>query len=120
MMVHIKEAPGAALLSRQASVFKALSSPARLAIVKHLARGPASVGELVGMLSRLDCPCSRERTNISKHLAVLRGCGIVSAVGEEQRRIYRLDTPCLVKAIDCVTERSCLPVTRPDERRRPS
>jgi DNA-binding transcriptional ArsR family regulator len=109
-MAHIKTGLEPGLLTRQAAVFRALSSPARLAIVRHLSAGPRSVGELVGMLAGLRCPCSSERTNISKHLAVLRDSGIVSSSGDAQRRIYRLETPCLIEAIDCVTEGRCAPL----------
>ncbi|MGO8695481.1 MAG: ArsR/SmtB family transcription factor [Rectinemataceae bacterium] len=94
-------------LGRQAEIFAALASPARIAIVEALARGELSVTELIDMLAELDCACSIERTNISKHLAVLRDCGIVSFHGDAQRRIYRLEATCLVEAIDCVLERGC-------------
>jgi DNA-binding transcriptional ArsR family regulator len=61
------------------------------------------------MLAGLDCPCSVERTNISKHLLVLRESGIVSSSGDAQRRIYRLEARCMIEAIDCVTDNRCAP-----------
>ena len=101
MMIHVKTRLDPKLISRQAETFKALSSPARVAIVTSLAERDMSVNELVDMLEHLECPCSCERTNISKHLAVLREAGIVSVSEDAQRRIYRLRARCLVEAISC-------------------
>jgi DNA-binding transcriptional ArsR family regulator len=92
-------------LREEAAVFGALSSPARLAIVLTLADGERSVNELVEMLAGLDCACSVERTNISKHLAVLREAGILSCTGDAQRRIYRLEARCLLDSISCIGSR---------------
>ena len=83
-------------------VFKAMASEARLAIIHSLSAGEKSVNELVEMLEGLACPCSVERTNISKHLSVLRAAGIVSCRDEGLKRIYRLDFPCIVTTFDCV------------------
>jgi DNA-binding transcriptional ArsR family regulator len=69
-----------------------------------LAEGERSVNELVEMLAGLSCPCSVERTNISKHLAVLREAGVVSCVEDAQRRMYRLEARCLLQAISCTVQ----------------
>ncbi len=69
-----------------------------------LAEQEMSVNELISMLARLDCACSFERTNISKHLAVLREAGIVSCVEDAQRRLYRLEARCLLRAISCTVQ----------------
>jgi DNA-binding transcriptional ArsR family regulator len=103
-MIHIKNSLNPKHINQLAEAFKALASPARVAIVLALAEQEMSVNELVDMLSRLDCACSCERTNISKHLAVLRDAGIVSCIEEAQRRLYRLDTPCLLQAISCTVQ----------------
>lgn len=91
-----------ARLRRETIVFKAMASEARLAIIHALGAGEKNVNELVEMLEGLDCACSVERTNISKHLSVLREAGIVSCRDEGLRRIYRLDLPCIVGAFECV------------------
>ena len=101
MMTHLKIRLNPKVISRQAETFKALSSPARVAIVTSLAERDMSVNELIDMLERLDCACSCERTNISKHLAVLREAGIVSVKEDAQRRIYSLRARCLVEALSC-------------------
>jgi DNA-binding transcriptional ArsR family regulator len=104
MMIHIKNELDPAVINQLADVFKALASPARVAIIMSLAEGERSVNELVQMLAGLSCPCSVERTNISKHLAVLRAAGVVSCVEEAQRRLYRLEARCLLQAISCTAQ----------------
>ena len=89
-------------LARETLVFKAMASEARLAIIHTLSSGEKSVNELVEMLEELTCACSVERTNISKHLSVLRDAGIVSCRDEGLKRIYRLDFPCIVDTFECV------------------
>ncbi len=91
-----------AQLQRETAIFKALSSEARLAVIYALKGGDKSVGELVDMLGTLECACSVERTNISKHLAVLKEAGIVTCRDEGLRRIYSLELPCLASIFDCV------------------
>ncbi|MGA2547069.1 MAG: metalloregulator ArsR/SmtB family transcription factor [Rectinemataceae bacterium] len=98
---------GPSILKRQADIFSALASPARIAIVRALADRDMSVTDLVELLVGLDCGCSMERTNISKHLAVLRRAGILSSHGDAQRRIYSLEARCLLEAIDCVLSKGC-------------
>lgn len=82
--------------------FKAMASEARLAIIHSLDSGEKSVNELVEMLEGLSCACSVERTNISKHLSVLRDAGIVSCRDEGLKRIYRLEFPCIAATFECV------------------
>ena len=100
-MTHTKVTLDPAVINQLAEAFKALASPARVAIVMSLAEQEMSVNEIVDMLSRLPCACSFERTNISKHLAVLREAGIVSCSEDAQRRLYRLEARCLLQAISC-------------------
>lgn len=63
--------------------FLALSHPARRAIVAHLARGPATVGEAARGL-----PLSKPA--ISKHLKVLEEAGLVRRSVEGRRHRLRL------------------------------
>lgn len=88
-------------IGKKTGIFKALSSEARLAIVYALRWGEKAAGELVDMLAGLDCACSVERTNISKHLSVLKEAGIVSCREEGLKRIYRLEMPCVASILDC-------------------
>lgn len=67
-------------------VFGVLAEPHRRTILDRLAEGDgASVGDLVDLLG-ITQPA------VSKHLRVMREAGLVRAVPDGQRRIYRLDT----------------------------
>jgi len=94
-------------LERQAGLFQAMASPARIVIMRLLSEGDRSVTELVEALEPFSGLGSMERTNVSKHLAILREAGIVSIHGEAQKRIYHLETPCMVEALDCVLNGAC-------------
>jgi len=75
----------------QAEVLKTLASPRRIEILHALATGPIEVGRLARSLGA-------SQPNVSQHLAVLRGAGIVEAerVGREVR--YRLADPDVMVA----------------------
>jgi ArsR family transcriptional regulator len=75
----------------QAEVLKTLASPRRIEILHELATGPIEVGRLAKCLGA-------SQPNISQHLAVLRGAGIVEAerTGREVR--YRLADPDVMVA----------------------
>ncbi|MGO9831099.1 MAG: autorepressor SdpR family transcription factor [Myxococcaceae bacterium] len=67
------------------SAFKALSDPTRREILRLLGRGQLSVGEVVERFAM-------SQPSISRHLAVLRNAGLVTARREGQNVLYRLDT----------------------------
>ncbi|GAA1116257.1 ArsR/SmtB family transcription factor [Nocardiopsis composta] len=64
-------------------VFEVLAEPRRRRILDILRTGEQRVGDLVDRL-RLSQPA------VSKHLAVLRGAGLVEVRVDAQRRWYRL------------------------------
>jgi DNA-binding transcriptional ArsR family regulator len=64
--------------------FAALGDPTRRAIFERVAARPSAVAELARGL-----PVSRPA--VSQHLRVLKEAGLVSAMPEGTRRIYRLD-----------------------------
>ncbi|MGH8871349.1 MAG: ArsR/SmtB family transcription factor [Acidimicrobiia bacterium] len=64
--------------------FAALGDPNRRAIVELLAEASRSVNEIAGEL-----PISRPA--VSRHLKLLKDAGLVVAVAEGTRRLYRLD-----------------------------
>lgn len=65
-------------------VFAALADPTRRAILARLARGEATVNELVE-------PFALRQPTISKHLKVLEAAGLVSRGREAQFRPVRLN-----------------------------
>jgi DNA-binding transcriptional ArsR family regulator len=70
----------------------ALSDPTRSRVLLALRDGPAYPAELAETLAV-------SRTNLSNHLACLRGCGLVVAVPEGRRTRYELTDPRLVHAL---------------------
>jgi DNA-binding transcriptional ArsR family regulator len=70
----------------------ALSDPTRSRILLALREGPGYPAELAEALGV-------SRTNLSNHLACLRGCGLVVAVPEGRRTRYELAEPRLAHAL---------------------
>jgi DNA-binding transcriptional ArsR family regulator len=70
----------------------ALSDPTRSRILLALRDGPAYPAELADTLGV-------SRTNLSNHLACLRGCGLVVAVPQGRRTRYELTEPTLAHAL---------------------
>jgi DNA-binding transcriptional ArsR family regulator len=72
-------------------VFAALADPTRRAILAQLARGEATVNELVA-------PFDLRQPTISKHLKVLERAGLVSRGRQAQFRPVRLNARPLAQA----------------------
>jgi DNA-binding transcriptional ArsR family regulator len=65
------------------AVLRALADQSRLTLLDSLADGPATAGELAGLL-----PIARP--GVSRHLRVLREAGLVEVRQQAQRRVYSL------------------------------
>ncbi|MCR4415138.1 MAG: metalloregulator ArsR/SmtB family transcription factor [Thermoguttaceae bacterium] len=93
----------------RAKIIKAMAHPTRLFLVDELARsGPRCVCELTEMVGA-------DISTVSRHLAILKGVGIV----EDQRRgaqvYYRLRVQCVLDFFNCVE--SVLKCNLVDQRR---
>ena len=75
-------------LAPAAALFRSLGDPARLMIVRHLAAGPARVTDLVAEVGLA-------QSTVSKHLACLRDCGLVSSEPAGRASVFRLAQPAL-------------------------
>jgi ArsR family transcriptional regulator len=75
----------------QAEVLKTLASPRRIEILHALAAGPMEVGRLASSLGA-------SQPNVSQHLAVLRGAGLVEAERRGREVRYRLVDPDVMVA----------------------
>jgi ArsR family transcriptional regulator, cadmium/lead-responsive transcriptional repressor len=75
-------------LTPAAALFRSLGDPARLMIVRRLAGGPARVTDLVSALGLA-------QSTVSKHLACLRDCGLVSSEPSGRASVFRLAQPAL-------------------------
>jgi DNA-binding transcriptional ArsR family regulator len=80
-------------LDAMARLGKALADPTRCRILTALLDGPKYPAGLADDLELT-------RSNVSNHLACLRGCGLVVASGEGRRSRYEIADPRLAHAID--------------------
>lgn len=81
-------------IAEQAKIFKALGHPGRLLMVDALRGGERCVCELQALVG---CDVS----TVSKHLAVLREAGIVTADKRGTNIYYRLVLACLDEFMTC-------------------
>jgi DNA-binding transcriptional ArsR family regulator len=79
-------------LAPAAALFRSLGDPGRLAIVRRLADGPARVADLVSALGLA-------QSTVSKHLACLRGCGLVDSEPVGRASVFRLTQPALIDVL---------------------
>jgi ArsR family transcriptional regulator len=84
---------------KQSVVMKALSHPTRLAIIDYLKHGEKCVCDIVAHLGA-------ERTNVSKHLSVMTGAGVLASQKQGLKVLYQLSAPCVVDFLKCVN--ACL------------
>lgn len=76
----------------QNKVFKALGHPDRRALLALLADGPRSAGDLAGAFDA-------SWPTISRHLAVLKDAGLVSAERQGTSQIYTITTSVVEDAV---------------------
>ena len=81
----------------RAEIMKALAHPTRLFIVDELTQGERCVCELQEMIGA-------DMSTVSKHLTVLKNAGIVAADKRGLQVFYTLQTPCILKSLDCVEQ----------------
>jgi len=82
-------------MESRATVMKALAHPSRLFIVDELSRGERCVCELTEMIGA-------DVSTVSKHLAVLKGAGLVLDDRRGVQVFYRLRVPCILNFFGCV------------------
>ncbi|MFJ4165987.1 ArsR/SmtB family transcription factor [Microbacterium sp. NPDC089698] len=76
---------------------RAMADPTRSRILLALLDGPGHPAQLAQDLGLT-------RTNVSNHLACLRGCGIVTAEPEGRRTRYEIADPHLAAALTALLE----------------
>ena len=79
------------LFAKQAEITKAIAHPVRIAILDFLKEG-----EYVGS----------ERSNVSRHLSVMLGAGVLESRKQGLKVIYKLKTPCILDCFSCIS--TCL------------
>ena len=83
------------LYQLKAEVMAAAGHPIRLAIIDFLKDGEQCVCDIT---ERVDA----QRSNVSRHLAVLLKAGIVEHRKDGLRMMYSLKTPCILNFLKCV------------------
>ncbi|UCG50741.1 MAG: winged helix-turn-helix transcriptional regulator [Candidatus Latescibacterota bacterium] len=79
----------------RARIIKAMAHPSRLFIVDQLSRREHCVYELTEMIGA-------DVSTVSKHLAILKGAGIVQDEKRGTQVFYRLQVPCVLNFFSCV------------------
>lgn len=80
----------------QAQVFQALGHPLRIAIVEVLRDGEVCVCDIAEKVGA-------ERSNVSRHLAVMLQAGVLASRKEGLQVFYSLRTPCVLDFLCCAT-----------------
>ena len=84
-----------ARLEARAAVMKAMAHPTRLFIIDELSRQERCVCELTKMIGS-------DMSTVSRHLALLRGAGIIDDEKRGAQVFYKLQMPCILNFFDCV------------------
>ena len=85
-------------LAAASCLFHGFSDPSRLVILQHLALGEHRVVELTEHLGLA-------QSTVSKHLACLRDCGLVSSRAEGRASVFRLEHPEALLELFAAAER---------------
>ncbi|MBV9313724.1 MAG: winged helix-turn-helix transcriptional regulator [Pseudonocardia sp.] len=86
-------AHGRTELARAAALFRSLGDPARLAILRRLTEGgPARVVDLVSEVGLA-------QSTVSRHLACLRDCGLVSSAPSGRASLFALAEPAVINVL---------------------
>jgi len=81
----------------QANVIQAMAHPIRIAIVEVLRNGEVCVCDIA---ERIDT----DRSNVSRHLAVMTHAGILNSRKDGLQVFYSLQTPCVLNFLACATQ----------------
>ena len=85
------------LYQLKAEVIAAAGHPIRLAIIEFLKDGEQCVCDIAAHVGA-------QRSNVSRHLAVMLNAGIVDCRKDGLKVIYTLKTPCILNFLSCVTD----------------
>ena len=79
-------------------LFKVLGDPTRLAVLRHLAAGPATVTELLDALGQ------PPRSRVGNHLACLAHCGLVTTERSGRTMTYTLADACVLDLVELAAQ----------------
>lgn len=84
-----------ARMEARARILKALAHPARLLMLEELGQQERCVAELTRMVGS-------DMSTVSKHLALLKGVGLVADHKRGNQVFYRLAAPCALSFFACL------------------
>jgi DNA-binding transcriptional ArsR family regulator len=84
------------LFIKQAEIAAAMAHPLRIAILDFLKDGRQCVCDIAEYIGS-------ERSNVSRHLAVMVNAGILEYHKEGLKVLYSLKCPCIMEFFSCVT-----------------
>jgi len=79
----------------KAQIIQGAAHPIRLAIIEYLGQEERCVADIVEHVGA-------QRSNVSRHLALMLNSGIVVSRKEGLNALYSLTTPCILQFLDCV------------------
>ncbi len=85
------------LFEKQAEIAKAIAHPLRIAIVNFLKDSEQCVCDIAQYVGS-------ERSNVSRHLSIMVGAGLLESRKEGLKVIYRLKYICIVDFFSCVAD----------------
>ncbi len=88
--------PKTLLYERQAEIAKAVAHPLRIAVIDFLRDGERCVCDIAERVGS-------ERSNISRHLAVMVHAGVLTCRKDGLKVFYSLKTPCVAQWLSCIT-----------------
>ncbi len=85
------------LYEKQAEIAKAVAHPLRIAVLDFLKDGEKCVCDIAEHIGS-------ERSNVSRHLAVMLKAGVLRCRKEGLMVFYELRTPCILNFLNCATQ----------------
>jgi len=85
------------LYRMKAAIIQAAGHPIRLAIIDYLKDGEQCVCDIAAHVGA-------QRSNVSRHLALMLKAGLVDCRKDGLKMIYSLKAPCILNFLSCVTD----------------
>jgi ArsR family transcriptional regulator len=83
------------LYEMKAEIIQAAAHPIRLAVIEYLGKGERCVCDIVEHVEA-------QRSNVSRHLALMLKTGLLESRKEGLNVYYQLRTPCILEFLSCV------------------
>ena len=80
----------------KAKIFNALSDPVRIEIIEFLRKGERCVCEIIPHVELI-------QPLVSRHLKILKDCGLVKDRKDGNRRLYSVTDPKIFAIVDAIT-----------------